>query len=1469
MANPNNRFLNEKDRKKAANDIRNVYSQKIDEIMRGNMAAGWQPSSDNDIKRNNGLPSAPTRQTSSEAKKYISDLKAKDEEKRFSEQRAAEKKAAKRSNNPYVRRGKQTQEDADKRQAEGKKKFSAAKEKYPIVKQMDTLFNNTARPAAEGLLKAAGDTVGEVATIGNKEGKKNLRNYLSEREKAQKGVGKVVYKGSEIGTNLALMSTISNKIPGINKLDTLTKSKIANRALREGVENVIIGAGTDIAKGETDDFAKNRLKDMAGGAAFGAGLEVLGKVGKKVFSKSQNIPYKSAEEVINSKALDNESKKLDIFSEPEPLKKQPITSTIPQAPRNKYEISNPNGKMKPHMEGGYKSNDADIHIKDREYSNVGNKKVHAMSYEHPEMRRYVEAEAHALKGEVERSIKGGSGQLRDKNNTIIGGTKNKRIVSEDVKLMRNSGMSYKDINKGIDDIIAGHGKENSAAAKRVELVIDDRLSNGYMDDIYGESIPPVPEYISTKNQVYGEAENYSKIPKLAEREKIFQRFNEEYGNFPSKQATTLSKVDTQVNTPYEVKTSQNLNGDVLEGVNKTVDNVKNIPTNLNSETAYTELGDTAVSKMKTNTYTNAEFMQDEQAKKVVDRISGEYEVLHDETLIKGAKMELEENFDNVVKRLVNVSNGNANGLMDAKDITQAGLITNKLIQDSKVSGDTEPLKQWLKKVRVQATSLGQAVHAISTWKKQSPEGMLLKAQRTVDDVVNSMKTENPKKFSAAKEMADDAKSVLDDIVKKIKETEPNKPIGEILEKPSKKINEIVDAATKGKNTKVKEAVKDAVNNKEFDVTKMAEKILEKNGVPSLTDNDIKFITDKMEKIETMTDGREKDIEFALVKKLIAEKIPPTTKDKILAIQRTNLLLNTRTNIRNIAGNVIMSGLENAKDVIATPIDKAISKFTGQRTTTIPNISEQLKGFVKGAKEGLEDARLDIDTSRAAGRYSDLEKNAMKDLPQLQAFRKIDKPKTVIEHLNNLASKSEKATNTLLGLGDRPFFEAAFSGSIAQQLKLSGGEVTGEMVEKAVKEAEERTFQNVNELTKGMQKLKNGLNGIGKSFTGTDFNIGDIALPFIKTPANILDKAKDYSPIGGVQGLTKIIKGIKTGNLDQKKAIDQLSRGLTGSALIFAGYEMARNGVIYGKGAKDADAKALEKQAGRLPYSIKNGDKYTTIDWIQPAAIPLMIGADIFEQKKSQKDADNIVINAIMSGGKTLFDQSLLSGMTNLFGGYGSSGGEKLLEGVKDTAIGGVNQFVPFGSALNQITKLTDKNVRNTYAESDFERQANIAKAKLPWTSKSLPKKYSTVGNEIKQNYGAEGLENAFHTLINPATTGKYNPTEAEKLALDIYDRSGETMQIPRLAKKKINYKTDDGTKNGKKEVYSLTAKEQSELQRIMGKKTEEAFSSKAKEAKFQNLSDAEKAKELQKLMTELETEAKFEILDKKKINYKK
>lgn len=82
----------------------------------------------------------------------------------------------------------------------------------------------------------------------------------------------------------------------------------------------------------------------------------------------------------------------------------------------------------------------------------------------------------------------------------------KRTASERIaKLLDDEDISYADIERSIAAIINDKGQENFAAAKRVELMLDNMLSNGYRD-IHGGYHEPNADYLEAKQAIPGASE---------------------------------------------------------------------------------------------------------------------------------------------------------------------------------------------------------------------------------------------------------------------------------------------------------------------------------------------------------------------------------------------------------------------------------------------------------------------------------------------------------------------------------------------------------------------------------------------------------------------------------------------------------------------------------------------------------------------------------------------------------------------------------------------------------------------------------------------------------------------------------------------------------------------------------------------------------------------------------------------------
>lgn len=148
--------------------------------------------------------------------------------------------------------------------------------------------------------------------------------------------------------------------------------------------------------------------------------------------------------------------------------------------------------------------DEDQHIDRRDSASVGERSVNAFQFDHPELHSYYADAAAVLQEEMSFAQKGG--ELIRRTSREAGDDeyiRTKRGVSERIaRLLDDEGVRYDDIDRSIEAIIHNHGQENFAAAKRVELLLDEMLTNGYTD-IHGRYVAPNERYIEAKRAIPG------------------------------------------------------------------------------------------------------------------------------------------------------------------------------------------------------------------------------------------------------------------------------------------------------------------------------------------------------------------------------------------------------------------------------------------------------------------------------------------------------------------------------------------------------------------------------------------------------------------------------------------------------------------------------------------------------------------------------------------------------------------------------------------------------------------------------------------------------------------------------------------------------------------------------------------------------------------------------------------------------
>lgn len=141
------------------------------------------------------------------------------------------------------------------------------------------------------------------------------------------------------------------------------------------------------------------------------------------------------------------------------------------------------------------------HIDQRGAEQIADRSVNAFQYDHPQLHAYYKGAAESMLTELNGAVKGGETQTATGEYGQTYSWRNKRNVSPRVASLLDGGMTYADIETALDAIIHDKGQENYANAKRVEMVLDDMLTNGYNDGT--QFVPANQQYIAAKDAIAG------------------------------------------------------------------------------------------------------------------------------------------------------------------------------------------------------------------------------------------------------------------------------------------------------------------------------------------------------------------------------------------------------------------------------------------------------------------------------------------------------------------------------------------------------------------------------------------------------------------------------------------------------------------------------------------------------------------------------------------------------------------------------------------------------------------------------------------------------------------------------------------------------------------------------------------------------------------------------------------------------
>jgi len=554
---------------------------------------------------------------------------------------------------------------------------------------------------------------------------------------------------------------------------------------------------------------------------------------------------------------------------------------------------------------------------------------------------------------------------------------------------------------------------------------------------------------------------------------------------------------------------------------------------------------------------------------------------------------------------------------------------------------------------------------------------------------------------------------------------------------------------------------------------------------------IKLTDDELAKIGTMKEGvtdEQKEQLFGELFSSISTRIPTTAREKFDSWRRIAMLFNPKTHIRNVAGNSMMAGISKISDTIATTLEKGIK----------PEL--RTKSFI-ASKE-----YKDIATNYWASNKKVLTEGGRWELFGVKtpfAEKKTFKTKW-LETLNDISKKT-------LENEDLMFMKKHFTDNLAGFMQARGlKEPTQEAIEYSTKRAQEATFREANALSDSINKLKGTKVGL----------IIEAAIPFTKTPANILTTGVRYSPIGLVNSAVQLIS-----KESPAKVIETFSKGLTGSGLTMMGFYMAKNGLARGQYESNAKVEGLKQASGELPNSLITPQGSYTIDWAQPLSIPFFMGVGMAESlKKNDSDYVQAGMDALIAGGDSLINQSMLKNIKDLIGGYGST-----TEKVMQLPVNYLTQAFP--TVSGQVARIVDPFKRQIDYSTNTARTLTGIKAKTPVISKDLPLKRDILGQP--QKYG-KGVLNIIQQFISPGYIAKKSDDSVVKELNRLYESEGSDF-LPRATVYKF-------TKD--KVEYKLTSEEISEFQRVMGEYTKDKMDSLIQSSGYKSMPDDEKAKKI-------------------------
>mgnify|MGYP000998430078 CR=1 FL=1 len=571
--------------------------------------------------------------------------------------------------------------------------------------------------------------------------------------------------------------------------------------------------------------------------------------------------------------------------------------------------------------------------------------------------------------------------------------------------------------------------------------------------------------------------------------------------------------------------------------------------------------------------------------------------------------------------------------------------------------------------------------------------------------------------------------------------------------------------------------------------------------------DLKIDRDLAEKF---LNAKDDDVRTEAMKEIyrdIGRQMPSRFIDKWNAWRYFSMLGNPRTHVRNIVGNVGFVPAVTVKNVIGAGIESAANAVSGGKVgRTKAILTTKDAGLIKAAWSDYANIR---EQALGSGKYND----NVNVRQEIEEGRTIFKPK--------LLEAMRKFNSTALDAEDAWFSKPHYAAALAQFCKANG--ITAEQVaggkgieaarEYAIREAQKATYRDTNAFSQmisdlGRYRGDNKMKRLGST-------LAEGILPFRKTPANILVRGVEYSPIGFLKSISYDLVQVQKGNMQATEMIDRAAAGLTGTGLMMLGLYMAKEGILRGSGGDDEKKKKFDELQGHQEYALElpNGTSIT-LDWLAPEALPFFVGANLYEQMQANNGYLTMsdMLQAASNVTDPLLSMSCLQSLNDVFDavGYASSGDTNALtSAVASAATSYLTQGIPtvFGQAertgeSERMTTYTDK---NKFLTPDMQYALGKASARIPGVDYGQIPFIDAWGRT--ENSGGV-VARAFNNFANPAYTSKVSGSKMEDELSRLYEATGEAKVLPQRAPKSFTVNKENKQLTGEEYVKYATKRGQ-------------------------------------------------------------